>query len=121
MAEKKCNICGIPGSPPFVIQLENGEYAECCQNCFKQLDTCNTCAKHILNCAFKTDPSTLPFSVQKIEQSGPMRKVSYIQNPERMAITCPGCPCYQDEQCRKTEQCYNRNIRCENYQIKLTP
>ena len=114
MNNKYCEICRKPGSPPFVIQLENGEYAECCAYCYERLDTCLTCANNITNCAYETNPSPLEKVIRKTEQNGPMVKTYYTRNPERMAIACKECECYQDNECQKT-----KNNICKHYKVKI--
>lgn len=117
----KCNICGFETHLPYVLALDNGQYAECCARCFSNLDLCPTCVNCNFPCSFDTDPSPLEKVVQKVEQIGNIGQVSHIQNPERMAITCPGCVCYQNGECRRNEQHYNRNIVCEHYKTKTFP
>ena len=119
MNDKYCEICRKPGSPPFVIQLENGEYAECCTHCYEGLDTCRTCANNIANCAYVTDPSPLEKVICKTERNGPVVKTYYTQNPERMAITCQECKCYQDNECQKAKYSYTKNTICKHYQVKI--
>ena len=119
MNDKYCAICRKPGSPPFVIQLENGEYAECCAYCYERLDTCLTCANNIANCAYETNPSPLEKVIRKTEQDGPMVRTYYTRNPERMAVTCQECKCYQDNECQKAKYSNTKNTICKHYKVKI--
>lgn len=117
---KSCNICGNPDRCQWVIQYEEDKWLECCDRCNYAYLSCPTCANLSMTCRFDTDSSPLTKGIQVVEQNGPVKTIITTMNPERMKITCPGCPCYHDEKCG-AKPYHGRHQNCENYQVKLTP
>jgi hypothetical protein len=94
-----CAWCGttFPTKQLTILISEGNQNQIICSNCASHTGTCATCL-HGRECAFENDPSPLPKIVQKVVQQGPMKTVTQVKNPDRIAITCAkGCPCYDAE------------------------
>lgn len=116
---KHCNeipVCAICGQKMLkessVLDFKNGEYFRTiCQKCNELLSTCTLC-RHGQKCAYDDDPSLIPKLIQKQVRQGPMISVTQEINPERVAITCAGCICYDLEKgCLRQ---YNTCGKCDS-------
>jgi hypothetical protein len=119
MSQVQCNFCKAPIGNNSFIQLVNETYIQYCSRCNEHLYKCATCANRPSPCAFAADPSPLPQYIQKVTQINNMRQIQTIPNPERQAITCAKCLCYQENECKIAE--YQINPICPNYQIAISP
>lgn len=89
-----CEACGHASLKPILVPEGEDTYHSICGECVTQLNTCAFCHES-RTCAFETDPSPLPKTVQQQIQNGPMITVTTVINPSRVEITCAkGCPCY---------------------------
>lgn len=110
-----CSICHRPVPMPTIVILEDHRAIGVCAQCQELLNTCQMC-KHSENCAFETDPSTLPKQVQKQIPIQGGYAMTYVRNPERIAITCEkGCKCYNAE----LQTCNREFGMCGNHDIFL--
>ena len=92
-----CEACGRASLKPILVPEGEDTYHSICGECLQQLNTCAFCHES-RTCAFETDPSPLPKTVQQKIQNGPMVTVTTVMNPSRVEITCAkGCPCYDPE------------------------
>lgn len=92
-----CEICGSALISPGIIDLVNDTPHTICPQCLRLLGTCNLC-DHAKVCAFESSSSTLPKTVHKIIQHGPMQATVEVMNPDRIQETCKkGCTCWNDE------------------------
>lgn len=89
-----CNYCGNPNTP--VVDTDG---ICSCARCFHSFGTCAMCVNRQY-CDFETNPSPLPKQVQQTIRQGNMTLQQVIKNPERIALCCGNCPCY-DTECRK--------------------
>lgn len=114
-----CEICGNPIQEPaerVVVEIIDGKLHTICGTCMEHhLKTCKVCDNRN-RCDFETNPSTLPKTIQKSVQNGPMHMVTQVRNPERIKITCEkGCGCWNKEgYCNRDYQC------CGNYKQTYT-
>ena len=115
-----CDICGRQFTFLPVVEQVGDRYIQYCQQCFERRHNCITCEHLNPNCRFQTDPSDLPKVVQKTIQMGPVTQVAHIMNPERMAITCPGCICYENGECIQ-QKVANCEGYCNKHQIVSSP
>ncbi len=109
-----CELCGQMALP-LSINIDMTDEAHMhfiCDGCRKQCGHCPTCI-NAQNCAFETDPSTLPKVIQQQTRQGNMISVTQVKNPARIDITCKkGCPCFSEE-----FGCLRQFNSCGNYKI----
>lgn len=92
-----CEACGRASLKPILVPVGEDTYYSICGECVTQFNTCAFC-RESRTCAFETDPSPLPKTVQQKIQNGPMITVTTVKNPSRVEITCAkGCSCYDPE------------------------
>lgn len=92
-----CEICGSILLSPGILDLVDDTPHTICPQCLSLLGTCNLC-DHAKVCAFESSPSTLPKTVHKTIQRGPMQATVEIMNPDRIQETCKkDCTCWDDE------------------------
>ena len=95
---EKCKICGGPtigGSVCFVDTDQNNHII--CAKCASQTGRCPTCA-YSITCDFETNPSPLPKVVMQTIRQGNMMAQTQVINPERVALTCHSCSCWNTEE-----------------------
>lgn len=109
-----CEICGLIILPTTLIYDMTDETPHIiCEGCQSRTGTCATCSKS-QECKFQTDPSNLPFTIQKQIRQGNMVMVTEIKNPERIRQTCAkGCPCFDPE----TQECNKELGICGSWSI----
>lgn len=107
-----CEVCGHLTVSPILDLTVGGQPHYLCDDCQRVSGTCATC-KHGKNCAFATDPSPIPKTIQKQFRQGNMITVTQVMNPERIDKTCKnGCPCFDPE-----FGCFKQNNCCGNHKI----
>lgn len=109
-----CELCGTATLKSSAVVFVEDRTHLVCGNCAKYTSMCQTCIK-VRECAFETDPSPIPFTIQKHIQTGPMVQIMEVMNPERIAITCKmGCDCWDNV----NETCAERTYgNCSNYKM----
>lgn len=116
-----CSICHRQILPKDAILYTDSDsqsvtFTYLCPSCAEKSGTCALCKNDTSDCAFRTDPSPLPFYIQKRVSQGPMVSVIQVVNPERMAITCEkGCKCYHKE----TKSCAKNFGTCEHFDFSF--
>ena len=107
-----CAVCGHPTVAPILDLTVGGQPHWICDDCQKASSACSTC-KYGQQCAFETDPSPIPKTIQKRFQQGNMITVTQIMNPERIEKTCKnGCTCFDPEY-----GCFKQNGCCGKHKI----
>ena len=93
-----CEVCQQPmlvvGS--FVEKDSNEVWHQYCGRCAQLINTCQACPK-FQTCPFETDPNPMPKVVTRTVQQGNMVMQVQGRNPERVALLCPTCDCWNDE------------------------
>jgi hypothetical protein len=90
-----CDMCGQPVLAKGVHDLDYKMFL--CQDCAHKIRTCETCLT-VSQCAFQTDPSPVPQTIQQTVRQGNMTATMPVKNPSRIEITCKkGCPCFDTE------------------------
>ena len=115
-----CDICGAAYEKLPFVELVDDKYIQYCHRCSQYLHNCITCAHLPNECKFETDPSPLPKQVQKTVQMGPVQQITIIRNPERMAVTCPGCICYENSECTQEKVACGETY-CEKHKLITSP
>lgn len=107
-----CASCGSPIFKASLIDMTTGDPQTLCARCASQLSKCFTCVQRNI-CAFESDPSPLPKTVQRQIRSGNMVTIQEVPNPARVVETClKSCNCYSKE----FEACCAREFEfCANY------
>lgn len=92
-----CEICGSILLSSSIIDLVDDTPHIICPQCLNLLGTCNLC-DHAKVCVFESSPSTLPKTIYKTIQHGPMQATVEVMNPDRIQETCKKeCTCWDDE------------------------
>ena len=113
----QCVLCGTPlktGEATFEL-LPDGTIGGVVCAAHSQLNsTCAICTSKQL-CDFETNPITMPKTIEKRIQRGPMTQIVQMRNPDRVVETCAkNCPCYDSEY-----QCGKQFGTCRNYKTIL--
>jgi hypothetical protein len=95
----QCALCGNQ-MLEFIIWYADADSEAhlLCPNCVKRQGTCAACIR-VQDCRFQTDPSPIPPVIMQTRQEGNVFIQEQIRNPEREAITCKLCECWNGEEC----------------------
>ena len=101
-------ICENCGNKTLEVIIDSGHIH--CPNCHVTLSTCAGCI-HGQHCQFEENPSPIPKVIMKTVRQGNAIMQTQVKNPERIAICCEGCHCYQENECMRQFQI------CSTYQF----
>lgn len=110
---KICDCCGN-GVVPWGKMRYLGNDAIICPICDEKFGLCETCRGTHQECAFNVaaQNSNIPPIVQKVVVKGNMKFTTQVRNPELMKQVCPGCGCYDGENCGM-----DTGYGCANYRL----
>ena len=104
---ENCEICGGPtiGGVVACFDVDSDQLHLICNSCAQNLGKCPTC-KLYKECLFQTDPSPIPPTIVQTVRQGNMISQMTVPNPERVAITCQKCKCWNASE----NYCFKQNI-----------
>lgn len=107
---KTCDVCKQVKSVIFIEASDKDNIRYICEDCSSSFGTCGTCC-NLNNCDFHKDRTTPDFIMKQVQQ-GNMVLQTQVLNPDKIAIYCSKCTCWNSEE----KYCFKQEFgMCKEY------
>ena len=107
---KVCDLCGRTSELVYYDVTDPNNIKFVCVDCLNKFGTCYVC-KNSNICAFSADQSSPDYVMKQVQQGHMIAQVQVL-NPDKIAIYCVKCCCWNKEE----KYCYKQEIgTCGKY------